>query len=112
MPKSKSVFSESSSKYNITQELTLFGPRQFRGHLLTLVGFYARGLECLNQKISVAKVVRRAHNSGIENIQTPFGVGGTHSPKRASRLRGLEYPNKEESSVTIVGPKTHEWTPV
>ena len=95
MPKSKSVFSKSSSEYNINHELTHFGPRQFKGHSLTLVCFYVRGLECLNQKISVAKVVRRAHNSGIENIQTPFGVGGTHSPKRASRLRGLEYPNKK-----------------
>ena len=57
MPKSKSVFSKSSSEYNITQELTPFGPRQFRGHSLTLVGFYVRGLECLVQKVSLEKVV-------------------------------------------------------
>ena len=57
MAKSISVFSKSSSEYNITQELTPFEARQFRGHSLTLVGFYVRGLECVNKKISLAKVV-------------------------------------------------------
>ena len=60
MPKSISVFSKSSSEYNITQELTPFEARQFRGHSLTLVGFYVRGLECLNQKMPLVKVVQSA----------------------------------------------------